>query len=256
MRETFNLNDVAYRSRLSVRRFGATVLTGLTDQETYCLSLVPNSRRGSVLDIGVGAGRTTKPLAAFFQHYTGIDYSPELIRQARKNFPGHNFIAMDARHLGEETCYDCVMFSYNGIDYISYDDRTELFAKFFRMLSPGGHLIYSTHNSDYARVAAYQQKLFLSELFGSAHSLRGLPRRIANFRRQSRDPAGRFCVVNDPGLSFGLLTLYVNIAVELAVLETIGFETATTIGVSCTAPGYSPTDPWVYIVARKPELVR
>ena len=256
MREAFDTNDVAYRSRLSVRQFGAAALAGLTDAEAHCLSKVPDSHRGTILDIGVGAGRTTGPLAARFRRYTGIDYSPALIEQARKNFPEQHFVAMDARQLGSQIKYDCVMFSYNGIDYVSYDDRIRLFNTFFRTLNPGGYFIYSTHNAEYDRVPAYQQTLFLPELFRSAHSLRGLFRRLANFRRQSQDHAGRYCVVNDPGLSFGLLTVYANIAVELKVLTAIGFEPVSAMGAFRTTPGYSHADPWVYIAARKPELAR
>lgn len=256
MREAFDTNDVAYRSRLSVRQFGAAALAGLTDAEAHCLSKVPDSHRGTILDIGVGAGRTTGPLAALFRCYTGIDYSPALIEQARKNFPEQHFVAMDARQLGSQIKYDCVMFSYNGIDYVSYEDRIGLFNTLFRVLNPGGFFIYSTHNAEYDRVPAYQQTLLLPELFRPARSLRGLFRRIANFHRQSKDQAGRYCVVNDPGLSFGLLTTYVNIAVEIGALRAMGFETVTTIGASRSAPGYSHADPWVYIAVRKPGPAR
>jgi trans-aconitate methyltransferase len=60
---------------------------GLTVPEKYCLDLVPLSRRRSIVDIGIGAGRTTGPLSEMFEQYVGIDYSPEMIQAAKSGFP-------------------------------------------------------------------------------------------------------------------------------------------------------------------------
>ena len=47
-----------------------------------------------VLEIGCGIGRMTRMMATIFGHVTGIDISPEMIRQARENLAGLPNVAL------------------------------------------------------------------------------------------------------------------------------------------------------------------
>jgi len=116
-------NDAVYRLPGVVRKYEAMTSAGLTAPEQYCLDLVPVPRRHSILDIGVGAGRTTVQLSKMFEKYVGIDCSDNMIAAARTFFPGADLRIMDARRLDFSEPFDCVMFSFNGIDYVDYAER-------------------------------------------------------------------------------------------------------------------------------------
>src|SRR5215213_241769 len=76
--------------------------------------VLPDVRGGSVLDIGIGAGRTSAILAPHAGDYVGVDFSANMIKLARKLHPNLDFRVGDARHLNAfhgET-FDVVVFSF------------------------------------------------------------------------------------------------------------------------------------------------
>lgn len=102
-----------------------------------------------VLDLGVGAGRTTPYLAGLGGRYVGVDYAPAMIEKARQLHPGIEYAEADAQDLGAygDASFDAVVFSYNGIDCLSpLRSRRQCFAECRRVLRPGGVLITSSHN--------------------------------------------------------------------------------------------------------------
>jgi ubiquinone/menaquinone biosynthesis C-methylase UbiE len=101
-----------------------------------------------VLDIGVGAGRTTKYLADRTAEYIGIDSSAEMIEACQKRFPDRRFQVCDARDMAyfETGYFDFVLFSFNGIDYVDHDDRLKILQEIHRVSKPGAVLCFSSHN--------------------------------------------------------------------------------------------------------------
>ncbi len=72
-----------------------------------------------LLDIGVGAGRTTRYLAPRVKEYWGVDYAPAMIESCRQAFPQYRFFVADARNMPELAAafFDLVLISFNGLDY-------------------------------------------------------------------------------------------------------------------------------------------
>lgn len=239
------------------QQYAKAASSGLTPQEFRCLHVIPEHQRGAILDIGIGAGRTTGPLAAMFRSYEGIDYAEQLVGIAKKNYPHLNLRVMDARTLDACGTYDCILFSFNGLDYIGYADRIRFLGAAFRALKPGGYLLYSTHNAGHSRAAVYTRTLFVREqiiyIVKPWRLLQMLRNRIRNFHRQWRPANGHFSVINDAGVRFGLLTVYVDIPAEIEVLRRYGFAVDLTIGCGKT-DGYDANDAWVYIMAKKSAL--
>ncbi len=123
----------------------------LTLPERTLLSVVKEKKVNSMLDIGVGAGRTCLHFAPIVQKYTGLDYVEEMILVCRKRFqslPHCAFVHSDARNMFmfEEASFDLVLFSFNGIDCVNYQDRLKIFSEIKRLLKPGGLFIFSSHN--------------------------------------------------------------------------------------------------------------
>jgi SAM-dependent methyltransferase len=251
----FSTNKRLYESGSVVAGYVAALNFGLTIPEQFCFDRIASEQRGSILDIGVGGGRTCAALSAYFGRYVGVDYSAQMIAAAKTLFPRLDLRVMDARSLAFEEVFDCVFFSFNGIDYVDSKGRGEIFSEMKRVLRPGGYLIYSTHNLAYSRAPALMERFWVSELGRSRRTLRLLINRFRHFRRQSFNDADGVAFINDSGLSFSLITTYVDIDRELATLGRLGFEIEDTIGCRKNIPIYDANDPWVYIIARKSALL-
>ncbi|XVX21506.1 class I SAM-dependent methyltransferase [Actinomycetota bacterium] len=104
------------------------------------------SRGRRILDIGVGAGRTTELLLLVRDDYEAIDYSPNMVAAARARLPEARVREGDVRDLAgvADGSKDLVVFSYNGLDSLDHDDRQRGLAEMARVLAPGGLLLYST----------------------------------------------------------------------------------------------------------------
>lgn len=114
---------------------------------------------GRILDVGVGGGRTSAPLAARASRYVGIDYSGAMVEACRTRFPELEFHEANAVDLSrfEDGSFDAVMFAFNGIDYITLDaHRAACLREIARVLAPGGVFVFSSHN---ARALIYRAAL-------------------------------------------------------------------------------------------------
>jgi len=103
----------------------------------------------SIMDLGVGGGRTAPHLSAIASSYVGVDYSEEMIRICRTKFPHQQFKVADASNLSQfpDGSFDAIVFSFNGIDELVPDEKREnCLRECSRVLKPRGVYIFSTHN--------------------------------------------------------------------------------------------------------------
>jgi len=252
-RSLLDTNKAIYQRERTVKEY-ALADAELTVQENVCIEYLPQAQRNCVLDIGIGAGRTVRPLSERFKRYVGIDYSAPMIREARRRFPTHDLRVMDARKLDFTDAFDCAFFSYNGIDYMRFGERELALTSICKALRRGGLLIFSTHNLNHARAAAWVRSFFVPELWpvridrswANMLLMRGI-----NFWRQREARERGFAWVNDPAHGFSILTLYVDIARQIRALQQIGFGVLATIGNTKTTREFDEQDCWVYIVAQR-----
>jgi ubiquinone/menaquinone biosynthesis C-methylase UbiE len=122
------------------------------DYVTPCERLLFDSyiKPGSViLDLGVGGGRTTAYLAGRASHYVGIDNSAGMINACQAKFPRVEFRVADAADLSafRDQSFDAVVCAFNGIDFVlPAQARQACLKHVYRLLKPGGVLIFSSHN--------------------------------------------------------------------------------------------------------------
>lgn len=106
--------------------------------------------RLSMLDIGVGAGRTAFTFGAVAGRYLGIDYTPAMV-EASRQLVGEDdrteFRVWDARELrslGES--FDVALFSYNGIDTLAHEDRLRVLGEVRAVLRDDSLFLFSSHS--------------------------------------------------------------------------------------------------------------
>ncbi len=218
------LNEATYRRAGIVEEYAAH--DELQEGEVRVLDRVGDLSRVRLLDIGVGAGRTTGQLSERVASYVGIDYSPELVEACRRRHRGAEVSVGDARDLSRfaDGSFDLVLFSFNGLDYVSDDGRRRVLAEVRRVLVPGATFVFSSHNRDYAQLGLMPWRTGRpgrTMLKQSAHALLHTRRRRRMRRRELVGPD--HALVNDNAHDWSLLTYYVSPPDQVAQLRDAGF---------------------------------
>ncbi len=110
-----------------VWKYGAALLPLLNPQ--------PGER---ILDLGCGTGQLTAEIAASGAETLGVDSSPDMIGQARQNYPKLKFQLADARTLAVSEPFDAV-FSNAALHWIP--DARPVIQAIYRALKPGGRFV-------------------------------------------------------------------------------------------------------------------
>jgi SAM-dependent methyltransferase len=257
------INLGVYSSPTIVRSHSASHRLYPPEQTLFRL-LRHHITRARVLDVGVGAGRTTAYVAPFAADYVGIDWSHPMVASAQRTFPNYSFHHADARDLSlfTDQSFHFILFSFNGIDCVNHDDRLTVLREFHRVLAATGWLMFSSHNRAFARQRAYKLAPSLRDLLlplptrlreigRRLRTLRTLARRhhLARFERHDTD----YSILNDSAHNWSCIHYYIEPAHQVGQLRSIGFEGP--IYLVDTAGNYvdttHATSPWVYYAVRK-----
>jgi ubiquinone/menaquinone biosynthesis C-methylase UbiE len=211
-----------------------------------------------MLDIGVGGGRTTNHFAQFVKDYTAIDYSIGMINACKRKFKlnsDYKFLFCDVRNLQmfSDNQFDIVLFSYNGLDYISHNERDLAFREIYRITKKEAYFVFSTHNLQclnnlYRIKLTYNPlkllkrvlKLFLILLFN------GMPNRYSS---------KEFAIINDGAHRFCLKTYYIMPLKQIESLINIGFNRIKLFSINDgeeiqNADYKNVQDDWIYYFCR------
>ena len=181
-----------------------------------------------MLDIGVGAGRTALQFGPRVKEYTGVDYSERMIKACRDNLgqnaPNMSFMVCDARSMGmfKDNTFDFVLFSFNGIDYMSHEDRAKALREIRRVAKPGGYFCFSTHN-----ILCIEKYLKISLCFNPMRLLK-IVQRYGEIKNLIRSHKGvqhiPYSVVRDGAEEFLLTTYYINPNEQIRELKNMEFK--------------------------------
>jgi uncharacterized protein len=116
--------------------------------ETWLLDRVLAHAAGRpVVEVGSGPGHVTAYLADHGGDATGIDFSPEMVAEARRRFPDRNFEVGDLRRLGRpltSSGWSAVLGWYSLI-HLAASELPDAVASLVRPLDPGGWLVLAMH---------------------------------------------------------------------------------------------------------------
>jgi len=211
-----------------------------------------------VLDIGVGAGRTTLYLAQLSRSYLGIDYSPVMIECFKKRFPDVPVRRADMRDLSflSSETIDFALASANVFDAVSHEHRLLVLHELFRVMRSEGVLLFSSHNRSYEAALSgprlrksrspCTQALYLLQYFRSQfnHMRTGKMRRFEQ----------TYALLDDIGHDYRLLHYYIDRAAQAAQLAQCGFELLdvySSSGCRLSGSDQAAESPYLHYVARK-----
>jgi ubiquinone/menaquinone biosynthesis C-methylase UbiE len=210
-----------------------------------------------MLDLGVGAGRTTIHFAPLVRSYLGLDWSHAMVETCLARFDGApaRFELGDARDLErfDEAAFDFVLFSFNGLDCVDHDERIATLAGIRRVLAPGGVLCFSSHNL--RSIAA----LFS---FGSPRGpFEALEEAVRYVRIRVNNPsleilrASPYAAVNDGWNAFSGYHYHITPTEQLVQIHRAGFGGVSVFGLAGVelAARAVPTcdDRWIYYLCRR-----
>ena len=204
-------------------------------ERTVLESLQDELKGGAILDVGVGGGRTVKPLLQISENYVGIDYTPAMVDACKRRFPHVRFEVADARDLSRfaDGEFKLVVFSSNGLCMVSHEDRMQILKEVRRVLAHDGVFLFSTYNQ---RSPEHSAGFVFPQFTPTMHPARLVWRalqfvkstavRIYNRARLSRhDVRGaEYSIINDRCHDFATMLYYTNVASQRLQLVAAGFD--------------------------------
>jgi ubiquinone/menaquinone biosynthesis C-methylase UbiE len=247
-------NRIIYESEKVVKNYEKHHFLFGAEKKTLSL-IIEQKIRGSMLDVGVGAGRTTSFFAQHFDSYVGLDFSDPMIERCKEKFRQKNisFVHGDVRFLDkyfQKDTFDFVLFSFNGLDYVNYDDRLLSLGKIKTVLKPNGIFVFSSHNIyNIPRLFSFQWPRNPFKLFKEYKRWIGV--------QKVNKPMNELMTMDyssiiDGDMDFQMECLYIKPEFQLMQLKEIGF---TGIKMFSVKDGYEmpedskTDDAWVYYVA-------
>jgi ubiquinone/menaquinone biosynthesis C-methylase UbiE len=180
-----------------------------------------------MLDIGIGGGRTTYYFANFVREYIGIDYSENMIKTCKKHFSdlgNASFHLCDAGSMDifKDNFFDFILFSYNGIDSVSHEDRLKILSEINRVCKKGGIFCFSSHNLQ-SIDKLLQIKFSLNPIKIAKRIIKYYLLKIINgdFQKLKRN---NYVIMNDGLHRFKIRQYYIKPEEQLKQLSAAGFK--------------------------------
>ena len=213
-----------------------------------------------VLELGCGDGRVAYTISALAASYTGIDYAPAMVRKAKTRIDESDTVSfeeMDARDLPNEWAgrFDVVLFPFDGLDNVGYDDRLVVLDEARRVLADSGVFYFSCHSLNSMPFRWEWPKPNFFSLRSIADSIQMLSEDVMmKFRSRSADldeaTDRGWTILRGPG---HFETFYTTPKYQIDQLDESGFdilEVIDTTGYTIEAP-YDGVDESLHFICRR-----
>lgn len=185
--------------------------------------------RGRVLELGCGGGRLSGHLIALGATLHGIDIAANMVAHCRRTYPSATFAQGDLREPSSWGAgpWDAVVAGWALIDVLSDQERAGFLEEVHGLLTPGGLLIFSSHNLACANllrgplqcISADNPVSLLSQILRLPLSYLNR-RRLVAWQRFEPD----YAIVNGAAHNFSLLHYHITRDGQQRQLERHGFE--------------------------------
>ncbi|WP_107669025.1 class I SAM-dependent methyltransferase [Cyanothece sp. BG0011] len=216
-----------------------------------------------MLDLGVGGGRTTKHFFPLVKEYIGVDYSVDMIEASKErlsqSYPSLKLRVGDARNLSqfEDNSCDFILFSFNGLDYISHEDRLKALQEISRVGKSGGYFFFSSHHLHaIEKVFNWQHHLSLNPFKTYVNLimfafLRGFNASISYETIQQNN----YAILRDESHNFRLRTYYIRPSEQIKQLQPLFkdikvYSWKTGLELTTDNDMMSCSDMWLYYLCR------
>ncbi len=217
----------------------------------------------AMLDLGVGAGRTAYTFGAICGRYVGVDYVPRMIELSRARVGESErcrFLVGDARDLSRfgDGEFDVVLFSFNGMDNVSHDDRQRVLREVRRVLRPDGVFFFSAHSLNVFPFSLARPEVSWTKPLRALRFHGGALKRFVRLRLANRTidvaaaRARGWELVTDDAHGYRMHVYYVAPDEQLRQLRASGFRTEMILGLDGNeiADPKSARDHWVHYLCR------
>jgi len=211
-------------------------------------------RSMKMLDIGVGGGRTTHFFAGRVASYTGIDYSESMIKACTERFPQEKFLICDVRNMDifDDNSFDLVLFSFNGLDSLSHEDRLKALKEIKRVCRKEGIFFFSTHNLNYID-EVFRFKWSISLILTLSNIRKYLLLRMKN--NKNRLTTMKYATVIDGTHNFNIASYYILADEQVDQLSALGFKNikifSSIHGLEMENNFDVAKEPWLYYLCTK-----
>jgi ubiquinone/menaquinone biosynthesis C-methylase UbiE len=225
--------------RDSVREYSVYDGLNTTEQKVFA-DLAGEVKDKSILDLGVGGGRTTSALLQISDDYVGVDYTQEMIDVCRSRFPGVRFEHADARSMPQylDRSFKLIVFTCNGISMVDHAGRIAIFNEVRRLLAVDGVFVFSTYNSnsdEYERRFEFPEfepsmnpaRLVVRAARFALHTAFRLVNRLRYLRHEVR--TDEYSIINDRCHHYATMLYYLSMENQLKQLKAAGFDNVPTV---------------------------
>ncbi len=241
--ELDRINQVAWNSPDAARVFTLDKTYSDPGEQAAFDWLAPRCAGEPLLDIGVGTGRTIPLMTAISNDYTGVDYTLKLLDLAKARYPERDLRHMDARDMSALPSghFGLAEFSWNGIDCVDYDDRVRILEEMYRVVRPGGYVLFSSHNRG---GPGYRENIWqllprftfnpLRLGWRTLHSVRRFQLGTLNYLRNVKlnHDYGRYAIKTAAAHNFGIVIIYTTLGEQRRQLAQVGLQSDAVFG-SC-----------------------
>jgi uncharacterized protein YceH (UPF0502 family) len=122
-------------------------LDGLPFERWLLDRVVAQANGLPVVEVGSGPGHITAYLAEYGVDAVGVDFSPEMVAEARRRFPDRTFEVGDLRRLGRPPTSSgwAAVLAWYSLIHLAASELPDAIAALTRPLDPGGWLVLAFH---------------------------------------------------------------------------------------------------------------
>jgi ubiquinone/menaquinone biosynthesis C-methylase UbiE len=255
----YNINKKCYDDPATAKKYDGG---SLIKAEEAIISSLTNEISESVLDIGVGPGRTTPYLSALSNNYVGIDYSIVMLKPCKAKYRDASLALCDAKALCfEDESFNVIYFCWNAIDEVNHEDRLIMLSEIHRVLKAGGAFFFSCHNLNWKAKSAYKFPGFASSrnavelikrntvLIGKYFF--GIINHLKYRKFEKKEPT--YSIINEAPYDYRKLTYFITQENQVSQLEEMGFGQVELVRMDGSPLDINEycDDPWIFYVARK-----